>query len=194
MLGDRYDPTLIKFTNRVAELMESDLLLRSVDVKTEPHLLVRCVFGHLAAQGVGRYLKGPRTEDWAAWFLDDQAPMPSWASFHCWLYPYRRQVLWRDAVVTDLQNHKPCSYWLMKFFPLAFAIWNEPSVPFPVRAATISNFGPGDREGVVSIPTYPAAHEFSLEAPTENQIVVVGREAVSVHTRAPKGTLLKLSK
>lgn len=193
-LGDRYDPTLIEFTTQIVRATESGLLLQSIEVKTRPQRLVRSIFGHIAAQGVDRYLKGPHTEDWAAWFLDESSPMPDWASFRCWLYPYRRQAIRRDAVITNLRTRQHSYYWLLKFYPVAFCIWHGPAAEFPLLGADISRFSriDFDEEAIVSIPALHVPHELTLEAPRDDQVILLGQEAVSAIPRDPKGTVLRI--
>jgi|JI10StandDraft_1071094.scaffolds.fasta_scaffold427066_1 hypothetical protein len=171
LLGGRYDPVLIDFSAQVVSALESRILLQSIEVKTKPQLLFRSIFGHLAAQGVDRYLKGPHTADWAAWFLAETLPMPARTDFYCWPYPYKRQSLRRDAVVLNFKTGKPCYYWLMKFYPIAFCIWHEPDAAFPVHAANLSLFSRlgADDEAVITMPTYPVPHELVLEAPNDDQ-------------------------
>lgn len=193
-LGSRYDPVLIEFSAQVAFALESQVLLWSIEAKTKPQLLFRSIFGHLAAQGVDRYLKGPHTEDWAKWFLDETLPMPEQIEFYCWLYPYKRQSLRRDAAILNFRISKPCYYWLMKFYPIAFCIWHEPEIQFPIQAANISRFselGPDD-EAIITLPAYPVPHELALEAPNDDEAIVMGQEAVWAVAREPKGISLKV--
>ena len=94
LLGGRYDPLLIDFTKRVSDLLASDLVLPAImTVPTKPALLMRAIWGHLAAVGVDRYAKGPRTEEWRDFFLGETLPVPAGTSFYYWIYPYRRQAL-----------------------------------------------------------------------------------------------------
>ena len=86
LLGGRYDPALIDFVNQVSELLTSNLALPStMVVRAKPALVVRAIWGHLAAVGVDRYLKA-RTEEWREFFLDESLPIPEGVNFYYWIY------------------------------------------------------------------------------------------------------------
>jgi hypothetical protein len=85
---------------------------------------MRSVLGHLAAQGVERYGKGPYTEPIRDYLLDSARPLPSPFRMYYWLYAYRSTVLIRDAArIERLGSGKGgVAFWLMKFYPLAFMV------------------------------------------------------------------------
>lgn len=63
MLGINYDPTFIDFVNSISSILKSNLYLPGViPIKTKPQRVMRSLLGHLSAQGVNRYKKGPLTE------------------------------------------------------------------------------------------------------------------------------------
>lgn len=69
LLGTRYDPVLIRFANDVAGFLGRSVALPiNTSVPTQPALLMRAVFGHMAAHCIDRYRKGPRTDAWRDFF------------------------------------------------------------------------------------------------------------------------------
>ncbi len=195
LLGGRYDPVLIDFTKRVSGLLASDLALPSVmAVPTKPALLIRAVWGHLAAVGVDRYRKGPLTEQWRDFFLDETLPLPAGVNVHYWIYPYRRQALIRDAGSLDLTRDGDIStYWLMKFYPLAFAVWKSAGGwALPYRDLAVCRVRDPDEVIDVMVDLAPVSHELTLEAPTDTQLIMFGQDSVVATSRKPRGRILKI--
>ena len=63
LLGARYDPPFIAFVNEISLLLKSSIYLPStLSIQGQPQAILRSLLGHIAAQGVNRYLKGPLTE------------------------------------------------------------------------------------------------------------------------------------
>src|SRR5690606_2194766 len=123
LLGAQYDPALIEFVNRVAVVLRSPLQLpKDFAILGRPQAVSRAVIGHLSAQGVGRYRKGPLTEAVRDYFLDPSLPLPEPLRVFYWAYPYQSQVLVRDAGYIHLGEGKPFALWFMKFFPVAFMV------------------------------------------------------------------------
>jgi hypothetical protein len=197
LLGGRYDPALINFVNQVSRLLASSLSLpTTIPVPAQPDLIIRSVWGHLAAVGVDRYLKGPDTEAWRDWFLDDAATVPAGAKFYYWLYPYRRQVLMRDAGVTNLRDHTQALFWAMKFYPLAFAVWMpaKGAPEMPMRDFGYYRTSNPDDVVDVLIDMLPVPHELTLEAPDGDfQAIMVGRDAIVADARPPRGYVLPIT-
>ncbi|MDR7099163.1 hypothetical protein J2X04_001510 [Lysobacter niabensis] len=194
LLGGRYDPAMIDFVNRVSVLLASNLVLpNTIPVPAKPALLVRAAWGHLAAVGVDRYLKGPRTEEWRDFFLDETLPLPVGVNFYYWVYPYRRQALIRDAGSLDIRGPLRAMYWLMKFYPMAFAVWMpENSYTLEYRdLAAYRTAGPDDVVDVM-IDLEPIPHELILEAPTTTQAIMFGRDSVVANSRPPRGRILRV--
>jgi hypothetical protein len=108
LLGHTYDPYLTAFANGTAALLQSSLYLPSLlAVRVRPQAIMRSVLGHIAAQGVDRYKKGPHTEEVRDYILDLSKPLPQALSMYYWAYPHKRQVLVRDASYMDLGRQKP---------------------------------------------------------------------------------------
>lgn len=195
LLGGRYDPALIEFVNRVSTVLTSELSLpNTMPIPAKPGLLVRAIWGHLAAVGVDRYQKGPRTEEFRDFFLDESLPIPNGVNFYYWIYPYRRQVLVRDAVVVDLEHKGNASYWLMKFYPMAFAVWQraEDRVGLPMR--DLADYVRTNPDAVVDVMVdfVPVPHQLTLEAPSTTQAIGFGRDCIVANGRAPRGRIIKI--
>ncbi|WP_284449476.1 hypothetical protein [Pseudoxanthomonas mexicana] len=154
---------------------------------------MRSIWGHLAAVGVDRYLKGPRTEEWRDFFLDERLPVPADVNFYYWIYPYRRQALVRDAGSLDIGNGGKAMYWLMKFYPLAFAVW-MPQNDWRLDYRDLVTYRTSSPDEVVNVMVdlAPVPHELTLEAPTTTQAIMFGRDSIVANSRAPRGQILKV--
>lgn len=193
LLGARYDRVLIDFVNDVIRVLDSPLSLpTTVMIRTQPHLLVRAIWGHLAAVGVDRYPKGPRTEEFKDFFRDESIPLPTGLNFYYWLYPHRRQVLIRDAGSLDVNGFKKATFWAMKFYPMAFAVW-APIDIYSLPYRDLVDFCRGASRNSVDVPVDLSGvpHELILEAPTETQVIMYGRDAVVANRRPPRGTIIR---
>ena len=194
LLGGRYDPVLIDFTNRIRDLLASDLALpATMLITTKPALLIRAIWGHLAAVGVNRYLEGPLSTQWRDFFLDEMHPVPAGNSFYYWLYPYRRQALVRDASCLDISNGGKSIYWLMKFYPMAFAVW-KPLNGWALGYRELADYRTTHPDDVVEvmIDLDQMPHELALEAPTTTQLIMFGRDSIVANSRAPRGRILRI--
>lgn len=192
-LGGRYDPALIDFVNRVSRLLGSPLSLpTTMTVPAKPSLIIRAVWGHLAAVGVDRYLKGPNTEALRDFFLDESLPIPPGMNFYYWVYPYRRQALVRDAAALDMRGLMQANYWLMKFYPIAFAVW-QPNGTYALTFRDLAPYCTSNPDDVVDvlIDLTPLAHELILEAPTTTQVIMFGRDSVVAARRPPRGVIIR---
>jgi len=193
-LGGRYDPALIDFVNLVAGLLASPLSLPSrMVVQAKPGRIVRAVWGHLAAVGVDRYPKGPDTEALRDFFFDESLPVPEGINVYYWVYPYRRQVLIRDAGITDMRGPSHATYWLMKFYPLAFAVW-RPARGYGLNFRDLATRCPPTPDAVVDVVVElgKLPHELWLEAPTDTQAILFGRDSMVATRRPSRGVVLKI--
>jgi hypothetical protein len=193
-LGGRYDPALIDFVNRVAGLLASNLSLPSkMTIPAKPGRIVRAVWGHLAAVGVDRYLKGPDTEALRDFFFDESLPVPTSINVYYWVYPYRRQVLIRDAGIIDMHGPMRATYWLMKFYPMAFAVW-RPEGSYPLGFRDLAALCTSAPDAVVDVEVELARlpPELWLEAPTSTQGIMYGRDSVVATRRPPRGLILRV--
>ena len=136
LLGATYDPPFIQFVNQISTLLRSSLVLpETVSVVGQPQAIMRSLIGHLSAQGVDRYRKGPQTDGLRDYILDSSLPLPTPLRVFYWAYPHRSHVIVRDAVYIDLGVGQPFAIWFQKFFPVAFMVtWDGPeTLPFPVQ-------------------------------------------------------------
>lgn len=194
LLGGRYDPVLIAFCQAVATYLESQLLLpTTIQISTKPQLLTRAIFGHIMALGQDRYDKGPRTEELRRFFLDDTMRMPEGLHFYYWLYPFKRQVLIRDHALLEMTTGQTGWAWIMKFYPVAFAIWQSGTKwTLPHRDLAMHRNASSDEVVQVLLDLAPVLPELILEAPTPTQAIMGGKASVVSHERAVRGRLLNV--
>lgn len=193
LLGASYDPPFIAFVNRVSSILESSLALPNVlSVSGQPQAIVRSLLGHLSAQGVDRYRKGPHTESLRDFMLDSSLPLPAPLRVFYWAYPFRSHVMVRDAAYIDLGVGKPFGIWFLKFFPIAFCVtWDGPeSLPFGVHSLDPWRSAAYEDEAELPICIHPLVPEYWPEAPTDYSVLAFGQEAINVRANpALQGTL-----
>lgn len=181
MLGAKYDPTLIEFVNSIGSYLRSSLHLPPVTlVKTKPQRLMRAILGHLSAQGVDRYEKGPITEPLKEYFLDETKPLPSLIRVYFWPYPFKSHVMARDCGYLDTRLQEHVSIWFLKFFPVAFLVtFDEPPV-YQFSLGCLSQWGQGqiDHEVEVSVNIQNMPPQYWPEAPTPDSVVIYGQDAI----------------
>ena len=181
LLGKLYDPALSAFTTSVASVLESKLAFpRTLHIRGQPALIKRAIFGHLAAQGVERYLKGVHTETLRDAFLDPTKAFPENVRLYYWLFPHRGCILFRDAAIHDIPSGQTSVIWMMKFFPVSFLIaWEQTDEPM-FDLPSLSGFPLRNPHDEVEIPirldTFPP--RYWPEAPTDRTLLVYGQEAV----------------
>lgn len=75
--------------------------------------------------------------------------------------------------------------WLMKFFPLAFAVvWDkEDTLNLQVQELSIHRNCPEDFEEEIPVRMRPVVHPYWPEAPTNEHIMMFGQEAVFATAR-----------
>lgn len=181
LLGIKYDPALIEFVNTVALHLRSPLAFPpTVTIPGRPQAIVRSVLGHISAQGVDRYSKGPLTEAVRDYLLDDALPLPTGIKIFYWAYPHRRHVMFRDAAYTHLPSGRSFVLWLLKFFPLAFLVaWDDPiGLAYPIHSFEPWRSAPidGNAELPLSLSGIPPL--FWPETPTKESMLMYGQEAI----------------
>lgn len=183
LLGLNYDPPFIQFVNDIADHLKSYRdLPQEIWVRAQPQAIMRALLGHMSAQGVDRYLKGPLTEPVRDYFLDKTLPLPAGLHLYYWAYPHRPHVMFRDAAYLDIPAGKPFAMWVLKFFPIAFMVaWDEPhGLIYPIQTFEPTRAVP--YETVVEVPLRvwqrPPMHW--PEAPTDRSVTVYGQEAIHV--------------
>lgn len=183
LLGAKYDPPFIDFVNEVGRLLKSSLQLPpALCIRVQPQAILRSLIGHISAQGVDRYLKGPLTETVKEYFLDETKPLPNELRVFYWAYPYKPHVMFRDAAYLDIPSKAVFSIWLLKFFPVAFLVtWDEPQgLDYPIhsfdawRSATFETVA----DLPINLRQIPPMHW--PEAPSNKSVIVYGQEAIHV--------------
>ena len=189
-LGLNYDPEFNRFVNEVGSYVNTAISLpRVMSVCAKPQKVARAIIGHLMAQRVDGYKKGKNTEALRDWFLDDELPMPEYMKIYYWVYPYKIQVLARDAVMRNLTAPDNAHFWLMKFFPIAFlVIWDSPQGYDYTSLRTFEDFrslGPDD-ETEIPIDLTGLPHERWPEAPDDGRFCAFGSGAIGVVEKKPR--------
>lgn len=183
ILGARYDPALIDFVNRVSVVLRSQLALpRELALGGRPQAISRAVIGHLSAQGVDRYRKGPLTEAVRDYFLDPSLPLPEPLRVFYWAYPHQSQVLVRDAAYIHIGEGKPFALWFMKFFPVAFMVtWDDVGrLPYPVSSFDAWRMAEVEAETELPLSLHPLPPDHWPEAPTDHSVLAFGQQAINV--------------
>lgn len=181
LLGRRYDPAFISFVNEIAGFLTSSLKLpNALRVRARPQPIMRALLGHIAAQGVDRYQKGPLTEAIRDYFLDASLPLPDGIRIFYWPYPYRPHVMARDAAFLHIPTGKPFAFWLLKFFPVAFLVaWDEPhGVKEPIEPLHIWRHIGFNDELELRLMLKPIPPLYWPEAPTDESVILYGQEAL----------------
>lgn len=189
-LGAEYDPALAEFCEGVRTVGNSSFVLpNQLTVRVRPQRVMRSVLGHMAAQGVNRYRKGPITEPLRDYLLDTSASLPEGLRFYYWMYPFRGQVVVRDAVRMRSGFGDPIPFWLLKFAPLAFMASFEQGDEPAYRLMRLDPFGKDsiDAEYDVGLSLNPIPHEYWPEAPDDDGAVMYGPQA---HFAQPSSKLI----
>lgn len=184
LLGTKYDPAFISFVNGVGTHLRSTLHLPStIRVQAQPQAILRALLGHISAQGVNRYLKGPLTEPLRDYFLDNSKPLPLGIQVFYWAYPFPSHVMFRDAAYIDIPSGESFGIWLLKFFPIAFLIvWGEPrGLQYPIQRLDHWRDCPFQTQVDLSVSLRPIPPQYWPEAPSERSMILYGLEAVSVN-------------
>jgi hypothetical protein len=183
-LGANHDRVLIDFSNSIAnQLVSSSLATPFIYVTTYPQKLIRAVIGHICAQGEDRYNKGPLTEEFRDYFLDQTLPLPSGIRVYYWLFPFSNHVITRDSAYCDLRSGESAHFWLMKFYPIAFMVtWNASNkINFKVANFEAWRSTPVNIAANIPLLITPLIHPMWPEAPTYESIVMYGQEATVTH-------------
>ncbi len=185
LLGAKYDPPFIEFVNGASEVLRSTVFLPStLNIRGQPQAIMRSLLGHLAAQGVDRYRKGPHTEAFRDYILDDSLPLPPSLRVFYWAYPHRSHVMARDAAYLDISTGAPFGIWFLKFFPIGFMLTWDTTNPLPFPVQSFEPWRHADYSASVELPFQlsPVPPEHWPEAPTDQSILAFGREAIDVRS------------
>lgn len=181
LLGAEYDPEFIGFVNDIGLALRTSLTLPNVlAFTTKPQRVIRSLLGHMSAQGVSRYRKGPNTEPIRDYILDPSLPLPENLKVYSWPYPYSRQVIVRDFGLVDLRVPEPVVCWFMKFFPVGFLVTFDEMPGYQFPGTELSRWRSASIDEEVNIPfaLKPVPPQFWPEAPTDTSAVFYGKEAV----------------
>jgi hypothetical protein len=145
----------------------------------------------MAAQGVERYRKGPITEPLRDYMLDSTASLPPSIRFYYWFYPYREEVLLRDAGRMRISDGTTTVLWLLKFFPVAFMVTFDEQGRIDYDLARLDQFGSRHIDFEVDIPVRlrPVVHPMWPEAPDDDGALMFGEQAV--YSRPVSGAMMK---
>lgn len=183
LLGTKYDPSFIAFVNGVGKLLTSSLHLpNSIAVRGKPQAIMRSLLGHISAQGVDRYKKGPLTEAIRDFFLDTTRPLPASLRIFYWAYPYRPHVMARDAAYLDIPSGKTFAIWMLKFLPIAFLVaWDETiGLDYPIHSFEPWRDCAFDLEVDLPVNLRSIPPEYWPEAPSGHSVLAYGKEAMFV--------------
>lgn len=181
LLGIEYDPSFINFVNDIATILRSPLTLpKSISVRAKPQRVMRALLGHVAAQGVDRYLKGGITEPLRDYFLQTSLPLPNQIEVYCWPFPYNEHIMARDCAYSDLRKSGPVAIWVLKFFPVSFLVAIDKPVDYSFPGIELSQWrGEGiDDEHEVPIALENIPHPKWPELPTDHSFAMYGQEAI----------------
>lgn len=188
-LGHRYDPALISFVNKVGDILKSSIYLPSiVEVEAQPQPLIRSLLGHMFAQGINRYGKHKNFDVVKEYFFDQTKPLPGCVSVYYWAHPYLSHVMIRDAAYLDIKASATFYFWLLKFFPIAFLmIWDGPNT-LEYRLPSFNAWRSSEFESRINVPLRlrPTMDPFWPEAPSDNHVLLYGKEAITAQKIKPR--------
>lgn len=189
-LGIRYDPAMSSFTNQIVDYISTARYYPdTISINASPQKLMRSILGHLSAQGINRYQKGEITEPCRDYFLDETLPLPPDMKIYYWLYPYKTQILARDAAYLDLPTGATANIWIMKFFPVAFAIvWDKSNKIDFSALHELSSWRdiPIDTVQSLQIRLRNPVHQFWPQVPSDKHVMLYGREAIFAVEHKPQ--------
>lgn len=182
LLGAKYDPELIKFSNSVTLFLKSEITLPEITTITIiPGLVARSVLGHLFALGIERRERTRLLIEAVEFFNDTNRPLPEEIEIYYWVYPYRRQVAVRDgALLSDFLRSPPIVFWCLKYFPLGFIItWGNKELN-RIALPRLRNYMLNAGMHPANIPLYLKSipHQNWPEEPEENGAVLYGDGAI----------------
>jgi len=180
-LGGQYDPAFILFVNTIGLFLKTNIALpKVVPIEIEPQKIMRSLIGHLSAQGVNRFNKGPDTIPIRDYFLNSTLSLPDSIHIYYWLYPYKSHVMARDFSYLDTRDGNSCVMWFLKFFPIAFLItFDKPSEwDFGLSELSRWRYQEVDYKAneYVQLTNFP--HQMWPEAPIAHNVISYGQEAI----------------
>jgi len=181
LLGSIYDKEFNAFSGNIGKILKSPLLLpRRMPITVKPQKLMRAVIGHTLAFGIQRYAMGPCEEACAEYFLDASKALPPQVNIYYWVYPYTRQVLIRDAVLSDIRIHGQVLFKLLKTYPVSYMLtYEQPyGYDFPLESLGKYRELDADAEAEIIIDLRAVPPMNWPEAPTSSSMVLYGEGAM----------------
>lgn len=172
LLGAKYDPALVEFSNSVTLFLKSAITLPEIAiVRIQPGLVGRSVLGHLFAVGIERRERTPLLISAVEFFQNESQPLPNGIDIYYWVYPYHRQIAIRDAsLLTDFFKSPPIMFWCLKYFPLGFMVTWDNKQPRRINLPNLKDFMLNAGTHFAEVPLYlrTGPHQDWPEAPTDN--------------------------
>ncbi|MEN4905192.1 hypothetical protein [Luteimonas sp. TWI1437] len=117
-----YDKALISMCNQVAALLRDPgkvTFYQSIRVK--PQLIARGILGHMCSVGLNRY-----DETHSRHLSDSASDLLRQVRLHYWVYPYGGRTVLRDFALCNIALSKSAAIYIIKSYPLAFAmVWDR---------------------------------------------------------------------
>lgn len=178
-LGLKYDPSLNYLSNEIIKYIESNLALpRILHIKVKPNLIARAVLGHMLAIDIGRGEKLQVCKDIARYFLNPTYNVPKNIKLYYWVYPFKKQILMRDAIYMSTLGSQGVHFMLIKYFPLAFmATLDSPEVRGLNNLVPYLSSKPED-EKEIPVTLYERPPAGFPENPTDNGLVFFGDSSI----------------
>lgn len=134
VLGNKYDPELVKFSNDVSNYLHSPLDLPEVaSFKVKPGSIACAVLGHILAIGIEQFPRTPKLDSAADFVLNPELSIPEGIGIYYWLYPYWEQISIRGCGVIVSWGKPPLVVSVLKFTPLAFMVTWDAESNFRIR-------------------------------------------------------------
>lgn len=124
-LGTKYDDCFNTFTRNVKSLLFSELILPDkIQIETNPTKVIKSLLGHILSSKVeacdSKYDNIIRE-----YIINENAILPKSIKIYFWIYRYNCTIIKNDIILFLPHLGIRCTYSLLKFFPLAFAILFE---------------------------------------------------------------------
>jgi len=180
-LGIQYDPDFNKFNQSVGTILKSPLDLPEVMfVKGKPNKIARAIIGHLLAFELGGYNKGEKIIEFQEYFMDAELDLPEEVNIFYWPYPYKNQIIIKDASIMFDFFKEFSSFMLIKFFPISYMVTLTSLKKGRINLPNLVDHMPLDLDGEIEIPIYlqNIPHQRWPEAPTDDGAILYGERAM----------------
>lgn len=149
-LGTKYDDCFNTFTKDVKSLLLSELILPGkTQIETNPTKVIKSLLGHILSSKV-EYCDSKYDNIIREYIVNEKAILPKSIKIYFWTYRYNCTIIKNDIILfLPLQGIR-CTYSLLKFFPLAFAILFEGEMD-GVEELTSYNSDNNDEKRLINI-------------------------------------------